>query len=123
MKNKWIITVFAALLFVGCGRDGEGLNVTPSQLYGTWQKNNTQEYWKYNSDGSGAKWDVTDGFSEDFPSYSYHWSVSGDQLSYTTFGENIDVPITRTYTITEIDANRMVREEEIGVYTLTKIAK
>lgn len=121
MTRMVCVCMVLAIMATSCNGNDDRINVSPSQLYGTWKKVGTREYWSYHQDGGGAKWDETDGFSEDFPSYSYHWSISGDRLSYTTYGENIDVPITRTYTITEISDRRMVREEEIGVYTLEKV--
>lgn len=115
------LCVAAVMLAAGCRHDDEGINVTPGQLYGTWHKAGTAEYWTYRNDASGAKWDESEGFSEDFPSFRYTWSVDRDQLQYTTLGDTINVPITRIYTIKKIDEKTMVREEEIGTYTLVKV--
>ena len=111
----------AMLLTVSCNNTVEEINVSPNDLYGCWKKVGTQEYWSYRVDATGAKWDASEGFSEDFPSYSYTWSVERNTLQYTTMGDTINVPITRTYTITSIDDEKMVREEELGTYTLVRV--
>lgn len=117
------VCLLACLLFAltGCFEDTP-LYVSDGEIEGTWKKEGTREYWSYHADHTGAKWDASEGFSEDFPTYSYTWSISGgNRLNYTTTGDTIDVPITRTYIITEISDNTMVREEELGTYTLHKV--
>lgn len=125
MHRKRIIygTVAAlCLTLAGCTHDIESLNVLPEQVVGTWQKDGTHEFWSYSEDLTGAMWDADEGFSEDFPSYTFTWEVTGDRLEHVTRGEEIDVPITRIYTITEITTATMVREDELATYILTKVA-
>ena len=102
--------------------DDTPLQVSDDELVGTWKKEYTEEYWSYHADHTGAKWDASEGFSEQRPSYSYTWNImDGNRLKYTTMGDTINVPITRIYVITEMSENRMVREEELGTYTLYRI--
>lgn len=112
------------LLFAGCNRDNEGIEVSESQLYGLWQKQGTQEYWSYREDGTGHTWDRADGIlnETDSGSVAYSWSISnGDQLRHRFSGTNIGDMVVRTYTITSISASEMEREEEIGNYKLLKV--
>lgn len=119
--SKAMVVVVTLAVVCSCGGKDNGITVNADQLYGNWLKVGTQEYWSYRTDATGAKWDVSEGFSEDFPSYSYRWSVKGDELRYTTYGDTINVPITRTYKIISIDETHMVRDEEVARYTLVKV--
>lgn len=126
MKNEKFFSgvIIALLLFLaaGCSKDKPTFVANESDLMGVWLKEGSGEYWSYRADHSGAKWDTVEGFSEEFPSYSYTWTLEQNQLRYTTLGDEINVPITRIYTITELDHDRMVREEEIGSYVLRRVA-
>jgi len=94
------MAALAVMMLAGCKKDKPTLNLS-------------------DSDDTGCKYNTDEGFSEDFPSYDYEWSVSGDQLRHVTYEQG--VPITRTYTVTEISSTSMEREEEVATYTLTKI--
>lgn len=115
----YILAALALLLLAGCKKDDVLVNLSDSDVTGTWKKDGTSEYWLYRSDHTGCKYNTDEGFSEEFPSYDYEWSVSGDQLRHVTYEQG--VPITRTYTVTEISSTSMEREEEVATYTLTKI--
>jgi hypothetical protein len=123
MKNRHcrflIMAALAVVLLAGCKKDKPTLNVSDSEVTGTWRKNGTNEFWCYRGDHTGCKYNTDEGFSEEFPSYTYEWSVSEDQLRHVTYEQG--VPITRTYTITAISSSSMEREEEVGTYNLTKI--
>lgn len=116
-----LLVLTGVLLATGCDNAPDALDVRPAQVVGYWQKNGTHEYWHYRADSTGAKWDADEGFSEDFPSYSFEWSVSGNRLTHVVRGEEIDVPITRIYIITDITSTYMDREEELATYRLNKI--
>ena len=92
------MAALAVVLLAGCKKDKPTLNVSDSEVTGTWRKNGTNEFWCYRT---------------------YEWSVSEDQLRHVTYEQG--VPITRTYTITAISSSSMEREEEVGTYNLTKI--
>ncbi len=113
----------AGLLATACHTDNEGITVSEEQLYGVWQKNGTEEFWSYREDGTGHTWDRADDIMNetDSGSVAYSWSISGDQLRHRFSGTNIGDMVVRTYTITSINGGRMVREEEIGTYTLVRV--
>lgn len=120
MKKKcYILAVLAVVLLAGCKKDNVTVNLSDGDVTGLWQKSGTSEYWRYRSDHTGCKYNTAEGFSEDFPSYEYEWSVSGDQLRHVTYEQG--VPIARTYTVTAINSTSMEREEEVGTYKLTRI--
>lgn len=106
-----------------CKPDRVGIEVQPEQLYGVWQKQGTQEFWSYRTEGSGHTWDKADDImgETDSGSVAYSWSVSGDRLRHRFVGTSVDSMVVRTYRITELEGGRMVREEEIGTYTLVKV--
>ena len=112
-----------AVLAVGCGGEETHITVDEEQVIGVWLKSGTQEYWRYKADNTGAMWDRADGFDEELPSFSFEWSVAGDRLTHVVRGEQIDVPITRTYTIKAISGTTMEREEELATYTLNRITE
>lgn len=113
-----IVAALAVVLLAGCKKEQAALNLSDSDITGTWQKDGTSEYWCYRGDHTGCKYNTDEGFSEEFPSYSYEWSVSGDQLRHVTYEQG--VPITRIYTVTRISSSSMEREEEVGTYNLTR---
>lgn len=120
IKHSGIIALLlAVVLLAGCKKDVVSVNLSDGDITGLWKKDGTNEYWRYRSDHTGCKYNTDEGFSEEFPSYDYEWSVSGDQLRHVTLEQG--VPITRIYTVTYISSSSMEREEEVGTYHLTKI--
>lgn len=119
MKKRCFILVLAVVLLAGCKKDDVPVILSDGDVIGLWQKNGTSEYWRYRSDHTGCKYNTAEGFSEDFPSYDFEWSVSGDKLTHITYEQG--APITRIYTVTAINSTSMEREEEISTYNLTKI--
>lgn len=116
--------VAAGLLFAACQPEDKGITVNEEQLYGVWQKSGTEEFWSYREDGMGHTWDRADDIMSetDSGSVAYSWSINnGDQLRHRFSGTNIGDMVVRTYTITSINGGRMVREEEIGTYTLVRV--
>ena len=79
----FIVAALAVMLLAGCKKDKVTLNLSDSDVTGTWRKDGKSEYCLYRSDHTGCKYNTDEGFSEDFPSYDYEWSVSGDQLTIT----------------------------------------
>jgi hypothetical protein len=115
----------AAIAAAGCRHDDEGIIVKEDQLYGVWQKRGTEEFWSYRADGKGHTWDRADDImgETDSGSVAYSWTVSGDRLRHRFVGTSIDSMVVRTYKITDIEGDRMVREEEIGTYTLMRVGE
>ena len=119
MKKRCLILVLAVVLLAGCKKDDVPVILSDDDVIGLWQKNGTSEYWRYRSDHTGCKYNTAEGFSEDFPSYDFEWSASGDQLRHVTYEQG--VPIERKFFVKKISSTSMEREEELDTYTLTKI--
>ena len=114
------LCMVATLSLTGCKKDKSEptVNVSDSDVIGFWQKNGTAEYWRYRDDHTGCKYNTDEGFSEEFPSYSFSWRLSGSQLWHDV--DEQGVTIHRVYTIKEISSTTMVREEEVSTFTLVK---
>ncbi len=90
---------FGTLLFASCVPDEVAVDVDETLLYGTWAAtDNTQEYWRFDSDHTGETWDESEDVQQG-EGTKYNWTVSGDQLQIDLYGE-MGQHVYYDYTIT-----------------------
>ena len=121
---KWLSAVLLSLAMSGCSlfdRD-DHLSVSEDQLYGCWVKENSEEYWRYNENGTGVTWDEADDISEEESNLSFTWTVREDELTHIFRGEMDNQAVPKVYTIKAINNNTMRWEDDYGIsYKLNKV--
>jgi len=126
MKKTRILLLLSVmllpLLFSSCGGEETHINVDESQLYGLWVKSNSQEYWRYRSDGTGVTWDESEDITEEESNLTYRWTLQTDRLTHVFSGAQGNQAVPKVYTITEITASTMKWKDDYSMeYTFTKI--
>lgn len=103
---------FAAsvFLFVSCSKDfDEDKSYDSSQVVGKWKKANSNEYWRYESSGTGNFWDEDEDVHEGEGTH-FTWSLSGVELRITLVGQmGQEVPCD--YEIDELTSSTMVLKD------------
>ncbi len=126
MKIRQIIPLVListmVITMVACGGNETHINVQEDQLYGLWRKNNTQEYWRYKSDGTGVTWDEGDDITEEESNLTYSWTINGDRLTHVFTGAQGNQAVPKVYTVTEISSTSMQWKDDYSMeYSLTKV--
>ena len=123
-KHVYIVLLaFGALMAAACGRSEIHINVNDDELVGLWQKENSQEYWRYNEDYSGVTWDEAEDITEEESNLVYTWSVTdGDVLRHVFTGAEANQAVPKVYTVKEISSVAMTWEDDYGMrYRLVKV--
>ncbi|MBR1798453.1 MAG: lipocalin family protein [Bacteroidales bacterium] len=102
-----LIAICMVCMFVSCKPEETHINVSTNQLVGLWKKSSTNEYWRYNSDGTGATWDADDDISEVETNFSFKWSLDEDVVTHVFTGRMNNQYVPKSYTITAIDSKTM----------------
>lgn len=130
MKNKrYIIWALVGILtlgcLAGCKKRVVHINVSEGQVVGVWVKNNTREYWRYDSDNTGVTWDESEDISESESNLRFTWEIANDdELRMVSSGEMGNQFVPKNYTVTEISSTTMKWEDAFGLtYTLNKVSK
>lgn len=130
MKNKrYIIWALVGALtlgcLAGCKKRVVHINVSEGQVVGVWVKNNTREYWRYDSDNTGVTWDESEDISESESNLRFTWEIANDdELRMVSSGEMGNQFVPKNYTVTEISSTTMKWEDAFGLtYTLNKVSK
>ena len=111
-----MLIVAGALTAVGCGRTEVHINVSDDQMEGVWQRNGTQEYWRYVVDGhTGVTWDLGEDITEEESNLTFTWSINGDELTDVFTGAQNNQAVPKRYTIKEISSTAMTWEDEYGM--------
>lgn len=125
MKRYIHIILFAvgALLAAACGRTEVHINVSDSQLAGLWQKNSTEEFWRYETEGhTGVTWDASEDITEEESNLTFTWSVNGDVLRHVFTGAQNNQAVPKVYTVKEISSTAMTWEDDYGLtHKFTKV--
>lgn len=104
------------MLAASCGKSEVHINVSDDQLEGLWQKNDTQEYWRYVVDGhTGVTWDLAEDITEEESNLTFTWSVNGDVLRHTFTGAQNNQAIPKVYTVKEISSTAMTWTDDYGI--------
>lgn len=110
------------LMLASCGGKDNHITVSDSQLEGLWQKNNSQEYWRYNADHTGVTWDEAEDVSEEESNLTFTWSIAEDVLTHVFTGAMENQAVPKVYTVKEINGSYMKWEDDYGIsYTLFKV--
>ncbi len=130
MKNKrYIIWALVGLLtlggLAGCKKRVVHINVSEGQVVGVWVKNNTREYWRFDSDNTGVTWDESEDISESESNLRFTWEIANeDELRMVSSGEMGNQFVPKNYTVTEISSTTMKWEDLYGLTsTLNKVSK
>lgn len=119
--SKLCLFIFVALLFTACHKDKETTTIDASLLPGCWQKYNSTEFWRYDSDGSGETW-VEDDDVHEGEGTNFTWTVvNNSQLRVTLVGE-MGQEVPRDYTITLLSSTSLYLLENFydTVYTFSR---
>lgn len=109
-------------MLASCGGKDNHITVSDSQLEGLWQKNNSQEYWRYNASHTGVTWDESEDVSEEESNLTFTWSIAEDVLTHVFTGAMENQAVPKVYTIKEINGSYMKWEDDYGIsYTLSKV--
>ena len=90
------------------------LDVNPDDLIGKWVVENTQEYWRFKSDGHGVTWDESEDIYESESNLKYEWTLEGDELTCVFRGDNENMAVPKVYRIREISSTSMKWEDYYG---------
>lgn len=115
-KFRYIIMMMLlpmTAFFGGCTNDIV-LDVNPSDLTGKWVVENTQEYWRFRSGGTGVTWDESEDIYEDESNLKFEWSLDRDELTCVFRGENENQAVPKVYRIREISVSSMKWEDIYG---------
>ncbi len=112
-----------AMLAAACGRSEVHINVSDGQLEGLWQKNSTEEFWRYKAeDHTGVTWDASEDITEEESNLTFTWSVNGDVLRHVFTGAQNNQAVPKVYTVKEISSTAMTWEDDYGMtHQFTKV--
>lgn len=97
----------------GCGKDSV-LDVNPNDLTGKWVVENSQEYWRFRSGGTGVTWDESEDISEEESNLKFEWTLDRDELTCVFRGANENQAVPKVYRIREISSSSMRWEDIYG---------
>lgn len=110
-----LMLTLGVLLLAACEPDP---SFEASQLVGKW-KNGT-EYWRYDSNFSGATWDTGDDVTE-AEAQPFTWTLEGDQLTQLHQMEMGGV-VPKVYTITALSASSLTYKDNYNQsFTFTRV--
>lgn len=103
-----LLLATGALLLTSCAKD-ETKSYEASQMVGKWQKSGSNEYWRYESDGTGNFWDEDEDVHEGEGTH-FRWSLNEDEL-HLTFVGTMGQEVPRDYNILELTSSVMRLED------------
>ncbi len=107
-----LLLMVGAFLFSSCTKNPEPFTIRESLLQGTWVRQGTQEYWRYNVDHTGETWDVSEDVQQG-EGTRFTWSTKTDQLNLLLKG-NMGQVVPYDYTVKSLDLTQMVWEDIYG---------
>lgn len=110
-KLTFSLLAFAAFFALTVACTKEPIAYKSSDVVGLWQKANSNEYWRYTSDGKGNFWDEDEDVHEGEGTH-FRWKVDVDQLQITFTGQ-MGQEVPRDYKIDELTASLMRLEDEL----------
>lgn len=114
MKRKLIVYlpvfVFVVILFSNCG--GETIIIDENQIIGRWKSGTLYEV--YEAGGSGYTWDEADDVTED-ERQQFEWSITDNNILTQIHLMEMGGRIPKVYSITQLNSNSLVYEDDYGV--------
>lgn len=122
---------FACILLTSCQIDDLGVERDETLLHGKWlltlengkepinpvNELPKEEYWRYNSNGTGSTWDESDDMYED-EALPFTWTLVQSELTQihvtemSAPGTRADVP--KIYEVTELTATKLSYKDALG---------
>lgn len=137
-KNIWLILVLlmgiSPLMLESClpAEEEEELIEDETQIdkyrkdiIGLWQEDNTQEYWRFKSDGTGSKespatgkyWDEADDITEDEAEpFQWYIETTGLMIIHSIGGDFCDPDPEAPFKFESLTASKMVWKGSDGTY-------
>lgn len=97
----------------GCIKDMV-LDIDSNDLTGKWVVENSQEYWRFRSDGSGVTWDESEDIYEHESNLKFEWTLDHDELTCVFRGANENQAVPKVYRIRELTSSSMKWEDIYG---------
>lgn len=105
----YLFTVVSILFFVvSCAKEEPSFD--EQLLIGKWRSGT--EFYRYDSDGTGATWDTVDDVSED-EAQEFTWTLVKSDLTHIHIME-IGGKVPKYYTVTELTATTLRYRDEFG---------
>ncbi len=83
----FLLLAAGALLFAACTEKIKPVTIDSSLWVGKWCATDiTTEYWRFDADGNGETWDVSDDVQEG-EGTRFNWTTEMDQLQIDLYGE------------------------------------
>ena len=120
-KILFYFSVFAiiALLFASCLPKEPEFN--KELLWGKWKDTTKNEFFRYNSDYTGVRWNEDDDVSES-EGRKFNWSLEKSELGIAlisvTTGEEL---VYHFYTITNLTHTSLSYKDNFSLYSFTKV--
>ncbi len=111
MKRKLIYLftgVLLSFLIVSCAKEEPSFD--EQLLIGKWRSGT--EFYRYDSDGTGATWDTSDDVSED-EAQEFTWTLVRSDLTHIHIME-LGGRVPKYYTVTELTATTLKYRDEFG---------
>ena len=122
-KSLFSVFLFSVilLLFNSCNKEEQQTTFDQKLLTGKWQLKNTVFY-RYNSNGTGSTWDVSDTDITEADAQKFNWTLDGSKLIENHYFETTGETFPKTYTITELSDSKLSKKDNYeNVETFTKV--
>lgn len=96
----------------GCLKDI--LDIFADDITGRWVVKDSQEYWRFRSDGTGVTWDESEDISESESNLKFEWTLDRDELTCVFRGENENQAVPKVYYIRKLTSESMEWEDIYG---------
>jgi len=111
MKKSYLLLIPLIALLASCSLfEPKEKSFDSSLIYGKWQSG--QEYWVYETSGTGHTWDEADDVTE-AEAQQFVWKIDGSALQITHIGE-MGEQIPKDYTLTELSSTTLSYKDGYG---------
>ena len=121
-KSLFSVFLFSVilLLFNSCNKEEQQTTFDQKLLTGKWQLKKV--FYRYNSNGTGSTWDVSDTDITEADAQKFDWTLDGSKLIENHYLETTGQTFPKTYTITELSDSKLSKKDNYeNVETFTKV--
>ncbi|MBQ9637996.1 MAG: hypothetical protein IJV22_00375 [Bacteroidales bacterium] len=115
----WIAVVACCLMTIGCKPDP---SYEAEDFIGKWVSGT--EYYRYDSDMTGATWDTADDVDES-EAQKFKWSIEGDKLTHIHLLESSQAVVPEVYTVVKLTEKTLqyhyYAEKNSTTFTYTRV--